>query len=302
MTVKSACDSSDDQKNKDVKVSCWNCFLVENEDNEKELSLSEIRQNNRQQFKLYSVLASEIGKPKIVPLKQKISQNIKTAKKIENKIVTDNVKHTVEIRIEPSDSPETVIEDEDDKTTQLIIEQEPVQVDSVDTTVQLHSNEKDSQIYECSEATETNKEKENEENNSERNQNITADEINESISSVSDKTDNSESIGSYIGCSLQNVASSSPNRSTLSLNTKPCIRSPKNVEEEKNYKSSLPALNLTQKRNILKTSKSLYVADISDSEKPVKSLRWSTLDIPRRSKLSGKSLLFILFSQNFELP
>lgn len=58
----------------DNDVSCWNCtkrtisekYLVP-------ITLAKVRQQRRTKFKLYSFLTSELFKPKVVPLKQKIS-------------------------------------------------------------------------------------------------------------------------------------------------------------------------------------------------------------------------------------
>lgn len=69
---------------KDADVTCWNCFTSENYDNDLEpMTLPKIRQENREKLKVYSFLASELSKPKTVPLKQKVSEHYSVGKKID---------------------------------------------------------------------------------------------------------------------------------------------------------------------------------------------------------------------------
>uniref|UniRef100_A0A2H1VEF1 SFRICE_012460 n=1 Tax=Spodoptera frugiperda TaxID=7108 RepID=A0A2H1VEF1_SPOFR len=82
------------QKRNNVDISCWNCFNVENEDKDSEIEvpLSKIRQKNREKFKLYSILASEVTRPKAIPIKQKVRENYAIGKKIEKKLVDESKK------------------------------------------------------------------------------------------------------------------------------------------------------------------------------------------------------------------
>ncbi|CAG4992294.1 unnamed protein product [Parnassius apollo] len=71
----------------EVDVSCWNCFTTEDVRNDLDpVPLIKIREEQREKFKLYSFLASELSKPKAVPLKQKVSTHYSVSEKIDEKI------------------------------------------------------------------------------------------------------------------------------------------------------------------------------------------------------------------------
>lgn len=85
-------DGSDSKEDKVAKknseVSCWNCFNnVTAEKDGDTVTLPKIRQETRTKYRLYSFIASQISKPKAMPLAQKVSENYAIGKKIEKKIV-----------------------------------------------------------------------------------------------------------------------------------------------------------------------------------------------------------------------
>nr|XP_037868887.1 uncharacterized protein LOC101746698 isoform X2 [Bombyx mori] len=70
------------------EVSCWNCLKIDDPDWDPEpLTLRGIRKHNRHKFRLYPFFASEISKPKALPLSQKVSEHYSIGKKVEEKIV-----------------------------------------------------------------------------------------------------------------------------------------------------------------------------------------------------------------------
>lgn len=74
----------------DDDVSCWNCAIPTNsEKNLEPVTLAKVRQEHREKFKLYSFLASELSKPKVVPLKQKISEPLTITKIVGEKLAED---------------------------------------------------------------------------------------------------------------------------------------------------------------------------------------------------------------------
>ncbi|CAF4811150.1 unnamed protein product [Pieris macdunnoughi] len=81
--------SESDNYRSEPDVSCWNCFS--SEDGDKEVSvqpipLPKIREEQREKLKLYSFLAAEISRPKVVSLKQKVGDHYGVTKKIDEKI------------------------------------------------------------------------------------------------------------------------------------------------------------------------------------------------------------------------
>lgn len=72
----------------DMDVSCWNCFSVEESEDQykKAVTVKNVRKQEREKMKLYSFIASEISKPKVVPLKQKVNNNFAVAKKLDKEI------------------------------------------------------------------------------------------------------------------------------------------------------------------------------------------------------------------------
>lgn len=74
----------------DDDMSCWNCAKRTNSETCLEtVTLAKVRQQHREKFKLYSFLASELSKPKVVPLKQKISEPLTITRIIDEKLVED---------------------------------------------------------------------------------------------------------------------------------------------------------------------------------------------------------------------
>ncbi|XP_048007236.1 uncharacterized protein LOC125242526 [Leguminivora glycinivorella] len=71
---------------KDEDVSCWNCLKSEG-NNKEPLPLSKVRKQHREKLRLYSFLASQVTKPKAVPLKQRVSENYSVAKKVDEQIL-----------------------------------------------------------------------------------------------------------------------------------------------------------------------------------------------------------------------
>ncbi|CAH0729391.1 unnamed protein product, partial [Brenthis ino] len=72
---------------KEEEVTCWNCFTVEDNDRHLEpVPLPKVREEHREKLKVYSFLASELSKPRAVPLKQKVSEHYAIGKKIDEKI------------------------------------------------------------------------------------------------------------------------------------------------------------------------------------------------------------------------
>ncbi|KPJ18926.1 hypothetical protein RR48_12437 [Papilio machaon] len=73
--------------NKKVEeVTCWNCFSTEDDIDIEPVPLTKIREEQREKFKLYSFLASELSKPKAVSLKQKVSEHYIVGKKLDERI------------------------------------------------------------------------------------------------------------------------------------------------------------------------------------------------------------------------
>lgn len=72
---------------KDAEVTCWNCLSSESYDRDVEpITLSKVRKQHREKLRLYSFVASQLSKPKAVPLKQRVSENYSVAKKLDERI------------------------------------------------------------------------------------------------------------------------------------------------------------------------------------------------------------------------
>lgn len=71
---------------KEEEVTCWNCFSTEDDCDVEPIPLKKIREEQREKFKLYSFLASELSKPKAVSLKQKVSDHYIVGKKLDERI------------------------------------------------------------------------------------------------------------------------------------------------------------------------------------------------------------------------
>ncbi|KAI5644425.1 c2 domain-containing protein [Phthorimaea operculella] len=86
---KSESDKKVSKKNEDAI--CLNCFSAEDlkDPDPDPVPLSKIRKEHREKLKLYSFLASEISRPRAVPLKQRVSEPYAIGKKIDEKITKD---------------------------------------------------------------------------------------------------------------------------------------------------------------------------------------------------------------------
>lgn len=255
---------SDTNMKNDVEVSCWNCFNVEDSDRDMDpLPLSKIRKAHRQRLKLYSFLASEISKPKAVSLKQKVSENYSVGKRLEENItktsssnyhslhnndVQEDAKIVHRVQIQTS-TPKIKRKIKKDQTSRPISDDEKRKTSNdVSLTVAMKN------IHDLSHNTET----------------VTV--------------DNSSSNGSesgYAGSSItvreQNEAETNKSLSPSPSHSDEIISasSPqldKSIKFDK-FKSSLPALHLSKSNTLTTSTKSLY----SETKKPLKSLRWSTI-------------------------
>lgn len=94
MVAKKVTGSESTQKvilyDNDDDVSCWNCAKRTNSKKCLEpITLAKVRQQHREKFKLYSFLISEVSKPKVVPLKQKINEPLTITRIIDEKLAED---------------------------------------------------------------------------------------------------------------------------------------------------------------------------------------------------------------------
>lgn len=93
--------------NNDGDVSCWNCFTVEGDEQEKDVkpavTLKALRKQEREKLKLYSFIASEISRPKAVPLKQKMTTNYALAQKLDNKS-TDKINSQIQVEVRKNET------------------------------------------------------------------------------------------------------------------------------------------------------------------------------------------------------
>ncbi|KAI8424219.1 hypothetical protein MSG28_002792 [Choristoneura fumiferana] len=72
---------------KDAEVTCWNCLSSESFDRDVEpIPLSKVRKQHREKLRLYSFVASQVSKPRAVPLKQRVSENYSVVKKLDERI------------------------------------------------------------------------------------------------------------------------------------------------------------------------------------------------------------------------
>lgn len=104
------------------EVSCWNCFTTELQPDPEPATLPKIRQETRQKYKLYSFFASQLSKPKTIPLTQKVSENYAIGKKVEKRItekaVQTNITQIEKIKNKSviSDTLDSSVESEGDIT------------------------------------------------------------------------------------------------------------------------------------------------------------------------------------------
>lgn len=149
-------------KKKNVDVSCWNCFNVENEDKDQdnseiEVPLSKIREKNRGKFKLYSVLVSEVSMPKAVPLKQKVRENYAVGKKVEKKLIKESKKkknvcvHVDEKHNIVANEAANIALPEDDEDDLEDVKEESTQTDVEENTSQASNITPGVEGQECSE-------------------------------------------------------------------------------------------------------------------------------------------------------
>lgn len=137
----------------DNDVSCWNCTKCTISEKYLEpITLAKVRQQRRAKFKLYSFLTSELFKPKVVPLKQKISGPLSITKIIDETLAIDteacNGKESYEsnLKILPmntdvyvyQNSPENI----NDLTSQLYTQKQVLNI--IKTRERIIEDEKDS--------------------------------------------------------------------------------------------------------------------------------------------------------------
>lgn len=96
----SASDGKTKVDPKQNEVSCWNCFTTVTAESATEpeaATLPIIRQKTRQKYKLYSFLASQLSRPKAIPLTQKVSENYAIGKKVEQKMTEKAVQTNISL-------------------------------------------------------------------------------------------------------------------------------------------------------------------------------------------------------------
>ncbi|CAB3238954.1 unnamed protein product [Arctia plantaginis] len=279
MLNKSGSDTNNPPKSENVNVSCWNCVMFQNdEDYGTEVSLSQIRKQNRQRFKLYSALASEISRPKAMPITQKVKENYVTAKIMEKKLmnhtkntVSENKKvsnedpipvkpSNIEIPgIKPTDFTDLVTKEEEKDNDSIIINTSLIETSTPKTDKKTRDDSFSSSHYTKEEQSSTFENKEN-----------VTDAQKTALFEIDSKALISESTNSI------NSRHSDVRKKTSCQD----LVDNELASNDQDFKTSLPALNITQKRNILKSTKSLSVVN-ETNVRPSKCLRWSTLDMPR---------------------
>lgn len=293
MINKNDSDTINPRKSDDVNVSCWNCVMTENDEcYGTEISLSQIRKENRQRFKLYSTLASEISRPKLIPIKQKVKENYAAGKIIEKKII-NNAESSVSKKtedknedlfpikqskieiptIKPQDFTILVTKKEEKDNNSIVVHTSPFKP-STPKVIKETVNSSTSSLCTKEE------------------QDSTFEYTMENVTDAQ-KTSIFEKHSTGVVSENTNTINSRPSDVTKNASCQDLVDNKSASNDQEDFTTSLPALNITQKKNILKTTKSL--CGVNDaSVRPSKSLRWSTLELPRRqNSTTNSSTLFI---------